>query len=189
MSHLARAAVTAATAVNASSLADVCTVSNVQAALPANGTLLGIDLIPSAITASAVYNASTSMGGMGSSGGVTYSYCNVTITYTHTGKNDEVVVKYAFPQPSDFKKRFYVAGGGKFLRLCSNAQKGRTNYVQVASPSPAPRLEVSSTALLVLLLPLATMPSTTVTTRLFLQATDPSTGMQHTCSPTRLSVR
>lgn len=68
MSHLARAAVAAAAAVNASSLADVCTASNIQAALPANGTLLGIDLIPSAVTASAVYNASTSMGGMGSSG-------------------------------------------------------------------------------------------------------------------------
>ncbi|KAG9676425.1 tannase, partial [Aureobasidium melanogenum] len=128
MSHLARAVVAAgltATA-SASSLADVCTVSNVQAALPANGTLLGIDLIPSAVTASAVYNASTSMGGMGgaSSGtGTTYSYCNVTVTYTHTGKNDEVVVKYAFPQPSDFKKRFYVAGGGGFS-LSSTATGG-----------------------------------------------------------------
>lgn len=126
MSHLARAVVAAgltATA-SASSLADVCTVSNVQAALPANGTLLGIDLIPSAVTASAVYNASTSMGGMGgaSSGtGTTYSYCNVTVTYTHTGKNDEVVVKYAFPQPSDFKKRFYVAGGGKFDEFMMSA--------------------------------------------------------------------
>ncbi|THZ55951.1 Tannase 30 kDa subunit [Aureobasidium pullulans] len=135
MSHLARAAVAAAAAVNASSLADVCTVSNVQAALPANGTLLGIDLIPSAVTASAVYNASTSMGGMGSSGGATYSYCNVTITYTHTGKNDEVVVKYAFPQPSDFKKRFYVAGGGGFS--LSSTATGGLEYGAVGAATSA----------------------------------------------------
>ncbi|KAI1380957.1 tannase [Hypoxylon crocopeplum] len=108
------------------SITDVCTVSNVQAALPANGTLLGIDLIPSAVTASVVYNATTG-GGMGgpSTGGstTTYTYCNVTVTYTHTGKGDKVVVKYAFPQPSDFKSRFYVAGGGGFS-LSSDATGG-----------------------------------------------------------------
>ncbi|CRG86551.1 hypothetical protein PISL3812_03559 [Talaromyces islandicus] len=98
---------TAATA--ASSLADVCTVSNVQSALPSNGTLLGINLLPSTVTASALYNQSS---GTGSSG--TYNYCNVTVAYTHTGKGDNVVLKYAFPSPSDFKNRFYVAGGGGF---------------------------------------------------------------------------
>ncbi|KAI5238942.1 Tannase 30 kDa subunit [Aureobasidium subglaciale] len=138
MSHLTRAAVTASlTVANASSLADVCTVSNVQAALPANGTLLGIDLIPSTVTASAVYNASTSMGGMGSTSGsgTTYSYCNVTITYTHTGKNDEVVVKYAFPQPSDFRKRFYVAGGGGFS--LSSTATGGLEYGAVGAATSA----------------------------------------------------
>lgn len=99
----------AVTATAASSLADVCTVSNVQSALPSNGTLLGINLLPSTVTASALYNQSS---GMGSSG--TYNYCNVTVSYTHTGKGDTVVLKYAFPSPSDFKNRFYVAGGGGF---------------------------------------------------------------------------
>ncbi|KAI9036745.1 putative tannase [Aspergillus affinis] len=107
----------AATA-NAASLTDVCTKSNVQDALPSNGTLLGIDLIPSAVTASAVYNASADMGST-----ETFTYCNVTVTYTHTGKDDEVVIKYAFPKPSDFKKRFYVAGGGGFS-LSSDATGG-----------------------------------------------------------------
>lgn len=92
-----------------STLASVCTVSNVQAALPANGTLLGIDLIPSAVTAAALYNVTS--GGMGTSS-TTTTYCNVTVTYTHTGKGDTVVLKLAFPQPSDFENRFYVAGGG-----------------------------------------------------------------------------
>lgn len=114
---LVAVAALAATA-NAASLADVCTVSNVQAALPANGTLLGINLIPSTVVASSVYNATA---GMGSSG--TYTYCNVTISYTHTGKNDTVVVKYAFPSPSSFQNRFYVAGGGGYS-LSSDATGG-----------------------------------------------------------------
>jgi tannase len=103
------AALGVATVTTASSLADVCTVSNVQSALPSNGTLLGINLLPSTVTASSLYNQSS---GMGSSG--TYNYCNVTVSYTHTGKGDTVVLKYAFPSPSDFKNRFYVAGGGGF---------------------------------------------------------------------------
>ncbi|EYE96818.1 putative tannase [Aspergillus ruber CBS 135680] len=107
-----------ATAANAKSLSDVCTVSNVRAALPANGTLLGMDMIPSAVTAGAVYNASA---GMGST--ETYTYCNVTVAYTHTGKGDKVVIKYAFPKPSDFNSRFYVAGGGGFS-LSSDATGG-----------------------------------------------------------------
>lgn len=46
------------------SLSELCTVSNLKAALPSNGTLLGIDMILSTITVStAVYNASATMGG------------------------------------------------------------------------------------------------------------------------------
>lgn len=102
-----------AAAVSANSLSDVCTLSNVKSALPSNGTLLGIELIPSSSTAAAVYNA-TIGGGMGSTSSATYNYCNVTLTYTHPGKGDTIVVKYALPEPSDFKKRFYVAGGGGY---------------------------------------------------------------------------
>ncbi|OTB00662.1 hypothetical protein M426DRAFT_26363 [Hypoxylon sp. CI-4A] len=116
----------AASTASAASISDVCTVSNVQAALPSNGTLLGIDLIPSAVTASIVYNATTgggSMGGSTSGSSTSYTYCNVTVAYTHTGKGDKVVIKYAFPQPSDFKNRYYVAGGGGFS-LSSDATGG-----------------------------------------------------------------
>ncbi|KAI0423557.1 Tannase/feruloyl esterase [Xylaria sp. FL1042] len=110
-----------ATTANAASLADVCTVKNVQAALPANGTLLGIDLIPSSVTASPLYNVTS--GGMGSGSSSSITYCNVTLSYTHTGKDDKVVVKYAFPEPSAFKNRFYVAGGGGYS-LNSDATGG-----------------------------------------------------------------
>ena len=131
MRQTSRAAVAAFAAIaNAASLADVCTVSNVQAALPANGTLLGIDLIPSAVTASAIYNATA---GMGST--ERYTYCNVTITYTHSGKGDTVVVKYALPSPSDFKSRFYVAGGGGFS--LSNDATGGLQYGAVGGATSA----------------------------------------------------
>ncbi len=58
MREAIRIAITAyiATA-SAVSLADVCTVENVQAALPSNGTLLGINLLPSSVTVNKVTNA------------------------------------------------------------------------------------------------------------------------------------
>ncbi|KAH7127422.1 Tannase/feruloyl esterase [Dactylonectria macrodidyma] len=121
-----RAAVMAAlaTSANAASLADLCTVSNVQAALPANGTLLGINMIPSSVTASAVYNATLGGGMMRrDTASATYSYCNVTVAYTHGSKGDNVVLKYAFPSPSDFENRFYVGGGGGYS-LNSDATGG-----------------------------------------------------------------
>ncbi|KKY25018.1 putative tannase subunit [Phaeomoniella chlamydospora] len=120
MRSSSRAAAVAAltAAANADSLADVCTVSNVQSALPSNGTLLGINLLPSTVTASTVYNATS-----GQDSTATYSYCNVTVSYTHTGKGDEVVLKYAFPSPSDYSSRFYVGGGGGFS-LSSDATGG-----------------------------------------------------------------
>ncbi|KAF7187894.1 Tannase [Pseudocercospora fuligena] len=134
MSLYSRAAVAALVtrADNASSLTDLCTVANVQAALPSNGTLLGFNLIADATTASPVYNASTSGGMMKrqagptsstTSSGETYNYCNITVTYTHPGKDDEVVLLLAFPEPADFKNRYYVAGGGGFS-LSSTATGG-----------------------------------------------------------------
>lgn len=122
-----------AASATAASLADVCTVSHIKSILPSDGTLLGIDLIPSAVTAS-VYNANSSsssssssssgMGmGMGGGGTTEYNYCNVTVSYAHTGRDDKVVVKLAFPSPSEFKNRFYVGGGGGYS-LNSDATGG-----------------------------------------------------------------
>lgn len=117
---------TLAGAANATSLADVCTVSNVQAALPANGSILGLELLPETVTAAAVYNASTSMGPPGSvtaADAVTYNYCNVTVSYAHNGKGDVIPVEFAFPEPHTFKNRFYLAGGSGFS-LSSSATGG-----------------------------------------------------------------
>lgn len=123
---VAASAAMAAVAASAMSLDEICTVSNVQAALPENGTILGIELIPSTVTASAVHNATVGGGGMGgpSTGvGTTYSYCNITVSYTHTRKGDVIPLRFAFPEPSGFKKRFYLAGGGGFS-LSSDATGG-----------------------------------------------------------------
>lgn len=116
MRHSSRTAATAAliATAGAASLADVCTTANVKAALPVNGALNGLNLLPDTLTVAPVYNASA---GQGST--VTYSYCNVTVNYSHTGKNDNIALRYAFPQPSEFKNRFYVAGGGGFTLSAS----------------------------------------------------------------------
>ncbi|KAK9778539.1 putative Tannase/feruloyl esterase [Seiridium cardinale] len=95
----------AATAATAATIEDLCTVSNVQAALPVNGTLLGINLIPSSVSTSIVYNATAEETTK------TYDYCNVTLDYTHTGKSDIVKLNYILPSPDVFLNRFLVTGG------------------------------------------------------------------------------
>lgn len=122
----------------ASSLEDVCTVFNVQAALPPNGTVLGVDF-SSAVTASAVYNssagASAGIGGTTTTSTGNYPYCNVTITYVHPGRTNSVVLKLAFPQPSDFKNRFYVAGGEAYS--LSTTATGGLEYGAVGAATSA----------------------------------------------------
>ncbi|RDW92967.1 uncharacterized protein DSM5745_00289 [Aspergillus mulundensis] len=91
-------ALAASHAAAGSSVASLCTVSHVQSALPANGTLLGIDMLPSSVTAT---TTNTTSG----------EYCKVAVSYVHTGTTDEIVLNYGFPSPDAFKNRFYVAGG------------------------------------------------------------------------------
>ena len=47
---------------SATSLTKVCTVAHVNSVLPSNGTLLGINVLPSFSTANTVYNAGSSAG-------------------------------------------------------------------------------------------------------------------------------
>lgn len=103
------AAAAAATA-QASSLADVCTVANVQSSLPTS--LAGIDIDFSSVTAAAVYNyTSTSYGASTSE---TYTFCNVTVSYAHTGKDDTVQLWFFLPSPSAFLNRYLETGGGAY---------------------------------------------------------------------------
>jgi tannase len=71
--------------------------------------MLGVDLLPCAITADPVYNVTVS----GDSADVLCS-CNITGQYTHAVTSDHVILKYTLPDQSSSKNRFYVGGGGCF---------------------------------------------------------------------------
>lgn len=96
-----------------SSLDDLCSVSRVRDSLPLNGTLLGIDMIPTSVEVNVAESSN-------------YSYCNISVSYAHTGKDDVVVLNYALPDPSNFKNRFYVAGGGGYS--LSSSSTGGLSY-------------------------------------------------------------
>lgn len=115
-----------------SSLTSLCTVSNVQAALPADGVVQGVNMVASSVTANAVINA-TSSGGMGTttSSSSTQTYCNVTVSYSHAGLDDTVALWYTFPAPSAFKNRFYIAGGGGYS-LSTTTPTGGLEYGAVS---------------------------------------------------------
>lgn len=100
-----------------SSLATLCTVANVQAALPVNGTILGVDLLPSTVTANVANSTST--------------YCNVTVSYTHTGAGDNVVLWYTLPSPDAFQNRFYILGGFGY-QISSGSPTGGLEYGAVS---------------------------------------------------------
>lgn len=94
------AAATATASTNVTSLSGICSVSIIQAALP---SIPGITLDSSSVTASAMYNYTDS--------GSTYNFCNVTVSYSHTGKNDKVNLYYFLPEPSAFQGRYIESGG------------------------------------------------------------------------------
>lgn len=74
MRHSVTALATFATGASAAtniteSLVQLCTVANVKAALPADGTFAGITMVPSLTSANVVYNATDSvLGGGGTTG-------------------------------------------------------------------------------------------------------------------------
>ncbi|ROV98786.1 hypothetical protein VPNG_08435 [Cytospora leucostoma] len=107
-----------------SSLSSLCTVSNVATALPLNGTILGVNLLPSTVTANVANSSSSTGGGMPKRDDTSSTYCNVTVQYNHPGKNDNIVLWYTFPAPSDFQNRFYVAGGGGYSEGSSDPTGG-----------------------------------------------------------------
>lgn len=78
-----------AAGVFAAILADVCTTSYVQSVLPADNFIQGLVLMAGSVTANAVTNFTvpSSSSNPGKSG---LNFCNVTLSYSHTGLNDEV---------------------------------------------------------------------------------------------------
>ncbi|WVF72293.1 hypothetical protein IAT40_007106 [Kwoniella sp. CBS 6097] len=79
------------------------------------------DTPPSASATSGAENSTTSS--TDSTSVSSTSYCNVTLSYTHTGRGDTVNLVYAFPTPDDYESRFCVGGGGGYS-LNSDATGG-----------------------------------------------------------------
>ena len=82
-------AATAALRVTASSLANVCTTSYIQSALPLDA-VSGITLDSNSITANAVYNYTSEAGDLWI-GGKGLDFCNVTLAYTRNGISNSTV--------------------------------------------------------------------------------------------------
>ena len=133
--NAASMALIAAATTRAATLAELCTISAVQDIIPANGTLSGIDLLTSSVTANVVQNATagTDMSGTDSGSTKTYNYCNVTVQYTHTGKGDVVSLWYLFPSPDDFQNRYLGLGGGGYsISMGSSGLAAGLGYGAVA---------------------------------------------------------
>lgn len=96
-----------------STLSDICTTSYIQQSLPDPATIgLAVTLDSASVTANAVSNATTT--GNVFFPDATISYCNVTFTYSHTGREDSVLVQYWLPAPANFQGRYLSTGGGGY---------------------------------------------------------------------------
>lgn len=105
---LALAALPLATAATLQSL---CTPSHAKSALP-HGVSQGLNLESTSITAKPVYNASVTDQTFFPD--ATFDYCNVTLAYSHAGKNDRVQLEIWLPAPEKFANRWLSTGGGGF---------------------------------------------------------------------------
>ncbi|KAK7701810.1 hypothetical protein SLS57_011572 [Botryosphaeria dothidea] len=112
-------AATSFAVVQAAKLANVCTKSYAQSALPADDFYPGITIDAASIQTTLVSNSSVSSEWYPSS---VIEYCNVTFAYSHNGiSNDVIHVSYLVPRPEDFQNR-YVSTGGGGLAINSQAQ-------------------------------------------------------------------
>ena len=102
-----------ATLASALTLESLCTTSYVQAALPADDFYNGITIDSSSVVATAGYNYSFSANVFYPD--ATINYCNITFSYTHNGRDDNVNVAYWVPEPSKFANRFLTTGGGGLM--------------------------------------------------------------------------
>ncbi|KAK9773112.1 putative Carboxylic ester hydrolase [Seiridium cardinale] len=98
---------------SSASLSDVCTPSYVTAHLPTPGFHLGLTIDDESVTANPVTGAS-------SNGSVwfpdtTVDYCNVTLSLSHDGRDDDTVVLTVWlPSPENFQNRYLATGGGGY---------------------------------------------------------------------------
>jgi hypothetical protein len=80
---------------------DVYTTPCLSTHFPTVDFFEGITLDPSSITANQVTNASVK--GSNLFPDVVFDYCNVTFTYAHNGRGNQVVLTYWLPTPNTFQ--------------------------------------------------------------------------------------
>ncbi|KAF7596966.1 hypothetical protein BBP40_011332 [Aspergillus hancockii] len=100
------------TVTQATSLQAVCTTDHVRSILPSSDSIDGLEIDSSSITTNAVYNASTI--GDTDFPAATYDICNVTLAYSHRGRDDQVRLKFWMPAPNEFQNRWLSTGGGGY---------------------------------------------------------------------------
>lgn len=100
-------------AASSQSLSSLCSVSYLQSTLPsATSFIQGVTLDPSSITANVISNSSIASNNMYPAAVI--DYCNVTLAYSHNGRDDQVLVEYWFPSPEKFQNRYLSTGGGGY---------------------------------------------------------------------------
>jgi tannase len=120
-----------AAAVHATTLEDVCTSSYVESSLPSDGFYPGITIDPSSVVATPVTNAEVSDNAFFPN--AVFDYCNVTLAYSHNGRDDQVLVAYWLPTPDNFQNRYLSTGGGGYaINSGSGSLPGGIIYGAVA---------------------------------------------------------
>ncbi|KAL6230985.1 hypothetical protein BDW75DRAFT_248230 [Aspergillus navahoensis] len=94
------------------SLKDVCTKEYVKGSVPGPDTIDLLLIDPSSITTNAVYNASIPENIFYPA--ATIEYCNITLAYSHPGKDDRVLLEFWMPSPAKFQNRWLSTGGGGY---------------------------------------------------------------------------
>ena len=94
---------------SAASLSSVCTNDNIIAALPPDDVYLGITIDRTYATSNVVTNSSVTSNFFPDA---VIDYCNVTVAYSHTDRDDRVLLQFFLPAPSNFQNRWLSNGGG-----------------------------------------------------------------------------
>lgn len=109
LSILLALAAASAVAANVVSLSSVCSDDNIIAALPADDIYQGITIDRTYATSNVVTNSSVSGNFFPDA---IIDYCNVTVAYSHSGRDDRVLLQFFLPAPSNFQNRWLSNGGG-----------------------------------------------------------------------------
>ncbi|KAI0114515.1 tannase and feruloyl esterase [Nemania sp. FL0031] len=97
-------------AAQATSLAQLCTVDYVAAALPVEDLGLAVTIDTSSVSVALTTNRTVGSAWYPSA---VVDYCTVTFAYSHNGiNNDTVHVSYLVPSPDKFSNRYLSTGGG-----------------------------------------------------------------------------